>query len=344
VAELPAAFIEALEAERDAFNVRFALRVRAGSRLDGGAFLRHLQQHVAPLIGQIAAIVPERAKSALAALYDVSLDLFAASLLGPDSKMPWIERVWSDLLPPAAELIARQPQHVAASLCNAVFQIASQRGTRPQQWIVRMQQVAPHCQSVGELLEAGKVAAWLAGMVQFRQASLAAAAGLRPQLAALVLGRQQATSRKEIEAVLSRLREHPWMTVEGAAKGDPEPGIWPLARAGAFSGFGGLFLRPPIVWSDDQRLLVSDGKSQWELIADAYGAWFRRIGDAPASQPRRKTAASIDRHGTIQWLNQSLQQPHLAKCVSLAASGQTLAATIPTSHHVFLFSSMGPPL
>ena len=50
--------------------------------------------------------------------------------------MPWVaarlDRVacrW----PPA--LLAREPQQVAGCLCNAVFQIASQRGTRPDAWI-----------------------------------------------------------------------------------------------------------------------------------------------------------------------------------------------------------------
>jgi hypothetical protein len=345
VAELPAAFVEALAAQRDSLNARFALRLRGGSRIDAETFLRHLEQSVAPLIGQIHAVQPDRSRAVVAALYDVSLDLFAASLLGPDAKMPWVKRVWAELFPAAAGLLARQPQQVAGSLCNAMFQISTQAGSRPQRWIQRMQQVVPHCTSLGELLEAGQVAAWQAGMVQYRAAALTAAGQLRAPLAALALGLPESTSAAEMTMRLNRLRDHAWLTVEAAGSAEAGQAIECVATVGAFSGFGGVFFRPPLVSSDKNRLLVSDGRSQWELLADAYGAWFRRAGGAPAKRSKAPTHdnVSVDRHGTIRWGEQSLALAQLANPSSFAVSGPTLALTIPTSHHVFLFSNMGSP-
>jgi hypothetical protein len=344
-AEFPTAFVRALEEQRDALNARFALRMRGGSRIDGGAFLRHLQQAVAPLVGQVHALLPERTAGALAALYDVSLDLFAASLLGPEAKMPWVGRVWSDLLPAAPSLIARDAQQVAGCLSNAAFQIAGQRGARPEEWLARMQQVAPHCHSTSELLEAGKVAAWQAGMVQYRAAALAAAEALRPPLAALALGLHAETPPAEISAILARLRQHVWLTASAAAAGKLEAAIASVGTAGAFAGLGGLFQRPPLVSTDGQQLLVTDGHSHWELIADAYGAWLRReTAPAKATKSARAAGIAVERGGLIRWGEHSLAQPHLAQATSFAACGQTLAVTIPTSHHVFLFSSFGGSL
>jgi hypothetical protein len=90
-------------------------------------------------------------------------------------------------------------------------------------------------------------------------------------------------------------------------------------------------------------LLVADGKSEWELLADAYGAWFHRLSDAPDRRAKTAlpTGVAVDDRGTIRWGKQSLAQPHLAQATSIAAAGQTLAITIPTSHLVFLFSNLG---
>jgi len=346
VNQLPAAFAAVLEAERDALNARYTLRQRGGSRIDGVAFLAHLRQAVAPLAEQIHAILPERTRTAVLALYDVSLDLFAASLLGAEAKTPLIGRVWTELLPLVVKLLAREPQQVAGCLCNAAFRIAGQLGTKPNTWLARMQAAAPHCESVAQLLEIGKVAAWQAGMVQYRAAALAAAGKLPAALAAAALGLPPSVTAEMMKAILDRLNENPWHSAAAALNSKQEhPQIACVATAGAFVGFGGLFFRPPVVESHDGRLFVSDGRSQWELLADACGAWFRRLGDAPAKRAPADTRGdlSIDRHGKIRWGKLSLEVPHLAHASSFAHSGATLAVTIPTSHHVFLFSSRGAP-
>jgi hypothetical protein len=344
VTAIPAAFVQALEAHREQLNERYAQRHRAGSRIDGSALLGHLQHSVAPLVGQVAAELPEKTASVALALYDVSLDLLAASLLGPDAKMPWVERVWQEVLPEAAKLLAREPQQVAGCLCNAAFQIASQRGdARPQAWLERMRQIAPYCQSVDELLESGKIAGWLAGMVQYRSAALAAAAALRAALATRVLGLPESTPVVELTQVLGRLQDHVWLSVEQAAGVQPEPVLAPVATAGAFSGLGGLFFKPPVVRAVDERLLVTDGKSEWELLADAYGTWFHRLSDSPDRRAKTAlpTGVTVDDYGIIRWGKQTLAQPHLVPMTSIAVAGRTLAITIPTSHHVFLISNLG---
>ena len=340
--ELSPVVIELLEAERETLNARFALRQRGGGRIDPAAFLEHLQRCVAPLVERVQAYRPERARGTLVALYDASLDLCAASLLGREAKMPWVQKVWTDVLPAAVELLARDAQQVAGSLSNAIFQVASQRGTRPEVWLKRMRDVVSQCQSTGELLDAGKVAAWQAGMVQIRGAALTIASQLRPQLASAALGRADALSADELTVLIGRLREQPWLTVEAARRASTL-GIAAAATVGAFTGFGGEFSRPPLVFGDGERLLVTDGQSQWELLADAYGAWLRRSGGAIEKhpQPQNNRDFAIDNRGTIRCGPQTLAEPQLANATSFVGHTQTLAVTIATSHHVFLYSAIG---
>jgi hypothetical protein len=206
-----------------------------------------------------------------------------------------------------------------------------------------MQQIARYCQTLPELLQAGVIAAWQAGMVQYRRTAIEAARTLRVPLATAALGLDETTSPKEMPRIIDRLRDQKWLTAEAAGKLPQKPAIACVARAGAFSGFGGVFLRPPRVAADGPRLLVSDGNSQWQLLADAYGVAFHKTGDAPAKQAESSgpLPVNIDRKGNIRWENLSLSQPHLAKATSLAFSAETLAVTIATSHHVFLYTILG---
>ena len=69
--------------------------------------MEHLCGTVNPLIGSVHAVLPERVRGVVVALYDVSLDLFAASLLGPEATLPFLERLWREVLPAAARSCAR---------------------------------------------------------------------------------------------------------------------------------------------------------------------------------------------------------------------------------------------
>jgi hypothetical protein len=299
---------------------------------------------VLPLVSQTHALLPERTRSVLTALYDVTLDLFAASLLGENARLPLVERLWHELLPRTTGLLARRPQQVAGSLCNAMFQVANQPGAKPDVWLERMASAATQCGKVSELLEAGKLAAWQAGMAQYRSAALESLTRLPASLGATLLGLPSTTTPEQLAAALERLAKHPWLTAESALQEPPEPAsLSTVGTVGAFSGFGGVFARPPIIDCRDGRLVASDGSLEWELFADAYGTWFRRLGPSPKRRVASpgQPAASIDRRGTLRWNGLSLELPFLAEASSFASDGATLGVTTATSHHLFLFASMG---
>ena len=143
MAAVSLAFAALLTAQREALNERFAARLRAGAKIDPGAFQTHLGDTIGPLLTAVHARYPERAPAVLNAMYDASLDLFAASLLGPETKLPAIHQVWTELLPSAIALLAREPVSLVGCLSNATFHVAQQRGTRPELWIDRIRSAAP---------------------------------------------------------------------------------------------------------------------------------------------------------------------------------------------------------
>ena len=111
-----------------------------------------------------------------------------------------------------------------------------------------------------------------------------------------------------------------------------------VARAGAFRGFGGLFLAPPTVAVHDGDFVVTDGQGAWRLCADACGATFTRADAAPAGAslagPFRVEAEGCVIHG-----RQSQTFPEFADVLSWASSEHTLAVTSPYSHAVYLVAA-----
>lgn len=339
------AFVQALKAQRDALNARYALRVRSGAKIDSDSFLDHLHQRVAPLVEAVNAEWPGRVPATVSALYEASLDLFAGSLLGPSAKLPELDRVWMDLLPANLRLLACEPVGIVGCLCNAAFQVAQQRGTRLDQWLARMQAALPICDSLARVLEVGQVAAWQAGMAQFRSAALEVAQRLPTNLAAPSLGLSGDLSPQTLTTAMKRLQANPWLTVSAAMEGKAVPQqLKCVGQAGSFTGFGGDFARPPVTTCSAGRLLATDGRSTWQLIADAYGTWFRRLPDGKVVRGRLPADVGVERSGKLNWGKLVLQVPELANPTGFACDGATLAVTIATSHHVFLFARLGGPL
>ena len=197
IAELHPGFVQALREEREALNARVAARRLAGVPFQPDVLLVHLQTAVDPIVRAVHAIFPERVRSVVVALFEASLDLLEASLLGPQAKLPHVNRTWHELLPAVPRLLALEPLRVAGCLSNAAAFVGSQKGTQPEAWLARMVALAPYCESVAQLLDGGKIAAWQAGVVQIRGAALRTALALSPPVAARALGLPPETPAEE---------------------------------------------------------------------------------------------------------------------------------------------------
>lgn len=340
MAQLTGPLAEALARHREALNARFAAAQMGGARIDSAAFMEHLAEVVEPIVRAVAGEFAEKVDSVTLALYDLSLELFGATLLGPENTCPPILVVWRTLLPRVPRFLAREPGRVAGSLSNAVHNLASTPGARVDEWIERMIGLAPVAGDVSIFLDSGKVLAWRAGMTQYREGALATARKLDTPVGARALGLPEGAPTADIAAALDRVTENPWISPTDAVGGPAADSrrMRIVSRVGAFRGFGGPFLRSPTIRYQHDHFLVSDGEATWMLLADLHGSTFQRIDDPPLKPNWSEAAIQADPDGTLRWGDAIARFEELAGFSSHASDGKTLAITLPTSHFVFLLA------
>jgi hypothetical protein len=324
-------FAQQLEARRARFNAKFAEAKRRRPRLDGAAFAEVLRANVAPVADAVARVSPERLPETVDALYDLALELTGQELLGPGTRYPLIARGWDQLLPLAARLLAESPQTVTGSLSNALYNLAVTPGARPQQWLELMRSLIESSPDAATLLRAGQVAAWRAGMAHYRTGALELCRALSPAIARAALGLPAADG--SLDETLVQMTADPWFDPARSSEAKSRA-IKIVTRVGAFRGFGGLFLRPPIVASADEHFLVTDGEDTWLLSADAFGATFHRVAGIPTTKP--VTPFSLGPDGRVKAGSLNAKLPELADATSHAANTTTLAVTTALSHAVSL--------
>ena len=325
-----AAFAAVLRDEREVFNEKFAEARRRRPDLDGRALLAFLRGPADGVVGRAAEQAGERARDVAHAAYDAALTLVSEKVAGPGGRHPVIDEMWERVLPPMAALVADQPARVIGSLTNAVFHLASTPGARPREWIEVMERAAPALASVADLLKAGQIAAWRAGLAHLRDGALAAGDGLAPEIAAEILG----APRAEWWAMRERLSSDVWWDPSRPGE-DARPRV--AAAVGAFRGFGGLFPAPPTVATVDGHIAVSAAGECWMLVADAFGATFHRVDPSVlkgAARPPRLRSA----HESVSLHGKTLALPAIGAVTSAAAVPGTIAVTGSLTHAITLIA------
>lgn len=332
-AALTGPFARELENNRSRFNAKFAEARWERPRLDPAAFRNVLAVVVAPVVEAVDAVAPDRAALAAEALYDLALDLTGQDLLGPAARSAAVAAGWAALLPRLGRFLAEAPRSVAGAVTNALYNLASTPGARPEEWMGRMLALADHCPDAETLLTAGQVAAWRAGMAHYRAGALDLCRTLPPPIARVALGLP--AESEPPDSVIDALAADPWLAPDRFGHSSPLPrSLSIVARAGAFRGFGGLFLRPPIVACAGEHFLVSDGEDSWLLVADACGATFHRMSGVPTTSA--PSPFMLGRDGAVKAADRGVKFAELAEPTSHAGNATTLAVTTALSHAVFL--------
>lgn len=323
---ISAPLAEALQARRSDFNARFRLAAQRYPQLDGQELLRFITDAVDPLAQAVHANNPDAVGDVVSVAYDCSLQLVGQRLSLDAGRYSAIPATWRDVLPSAAAVIAAEPARVIPSLTNAAHQLASAESADANRWMRALNGVAPQCATPDELLIAGQVIAWQCGLAHYREGVLSALRSLKPALACKVLGIES----KQYETTLRRLQEDRWFD---PARPDAEP-MRIVRSAGAFRGFGGPFLQPPVLKSTDNGWLVQSAEDYWFLIADAFGATLHR---STAEEWRAQSAKNAEHVGTrVIHDGKTLDMPGAGPISSSGTSTGAIACTFAHSHHILL--------
>lgn len=262
-----------LRSRRADCNARFAAARRLWPRLDAGDFSLFLRDQMSPLA---AAVDASESYIVLDQAYDLGLRLVAEKLAGPAAISPAINSLWGDAFPTMAPLIATAPRKIIGSLSNAAHHLSTTPDARPEIWQRRLVELAPLCSNADELLTVAQTLAWRAGLAHYRVPALTSADALPQQLALAAL---EAPSGADWPEVRDAHLSDPWFGYPETDSRD--------RRVGAFRGFGGLFLTPPLVSLSASQILVRSGDEAWILVADAFGATFHRAtpGEISGASP-----------------------------------------------------------
>jgi hypothetical protein len=332
------AFASALRAGRPEFNAQFAEARRLYPELDGAVLLEFLRTHVDPLIRALEPAHSDGVPEVVIAAYDASLELVGQKLVGPGARNQLIEEGWRRLLTPVAALIATSPARSISAVSNALHNLAITSGTRPEQWIADLERLGPQCGDVETFLRVGQLTAWRAGLAHFRQSAIAVADGLPASLALAAVG---APGGSEWSEIRKRLLVNPWFDPAAPVTvGNGEmPRVQVMAQAGAFRGFGGVFVEPPRVAAAGDHFLVRSGEGNWLLTADLFGATFHRTDPADfdlASQNSKLPPGLSIADSKVIWAKERFEIAGLGKFTSAAANSTTLALTSELTHSVVL--------
>lgn len=298
-----------LERRRDALNARF---IRLGRGRDPSTFLHYLARTVDPIVAAGGA------ESALLALFDLGLAAGSRGLLGTHEPSAF-EVALVEHLPRFGEHFRKTPAELVALVANAFERLSRELSTeRACAWLAQLASVSHFCPTRRALLEAGLSIAWREGLAEARRTVL---------------------SLKLDTAVSGAIFGVPTLDGDPARRfcRPGRAGFGPLeivAEIGGFTGFGGVFRRPPTLRAVQGRIIATDDTTAYEICADAFGARVR--SSHALDGPDEGDSISLAADGTLAWMSASGNFPALLGARSVVAIDGMAAVTLPTSHIVFV--------
>ncbi len=275
---LTPAFADVLRGGRAEFNRRFAIGQQRYNSIDPAAFSELLTGPVDHIVGAVARVDGGAVPALADALFDLSLALLGQRWIGTGGRAPSVLAGWALLADKAPVLLAQQPQLLLTAIANALVHWSSFGGG--EYWLRTLATLAPRARNADELLRAAQVAAWRHGLAHYRDSAQERARQLDRELLALALTVPLADWQDEM---LTRMARNRWYRPDKPPFAAPSVAL----RVGAFVGFGGRFVEPPVVGSIDGELLLHAGGQRYSLHADVYGANVQPHSDgklAPAHE------------------------------------------------------------
>ena len=325
-----APFARILADRRAWFNDRVAEVRRRVPGFDCDAFGAFVATTIDPIVERVAVVAPERAATVAQMAFEMAITLCAQRLIGPQARASLLGRVWSDLFPELARVIADAPEEVLGALSNAAVHLAGNPQLRGQEWLQHMQALAPRAASAADLFNLGKLLAWRCGAAHFRTGALLAADELPEALAVAAVGGEPGLVWADLRACFAA---DPWWPPGGAGNSHG------MHEIGDFSGFGGIFPQPPEVRASAEGFWVRSADRHCLLIADAWGAVLHpaSAGEFASPPPVYRVAAPSLQGDRLLFAHRAVDLDWPPEGLSIVCNGTTAAVTSPYSHRIRLY-------
>ncbi len=315
--------------ERALFNQLYADVQWRFPQLEGDQFRAFLISAVNPLVASASSSGRTIDRDWVAVIYTAALELVGQKLAGPAAINTWHNHLWN-LFPNLSELLLQTPELIA-ELSNCVHHVVRHPGSRPQHWLNSFSRCAPLCQTPEQVRQVALIAAWSAGLAHYRSSALNLLNQLDQQLCLRLF--DLTANHGTTEKLVKQLQQTPWSR--------PEPQTQPPAKSlfqcGAFSGFDGVFTKPPRVGCAADQIFVVSNQDCWQLYADTFGTSLQ-TAPRPAGL---NLVTCYPEHVTFS--DHQLKTPHgdlslanYGEITSACYCHQTLAFTTSLSHAILL--------
>jgi hypothetical protein len=221
--------------------------------MEASALSSWMVQVIEPSLQAIAVQHPEQIPTVFKAFFNELLKILggsAHSYIEGEYRAAWF---MLQLIP---NLLAMQPLRLLKAVNGAIDSIRVHQPDKVNVWIENMGKLAPHCSTVDEFLNCGRIVAWSLGLAQLRDKALAACKSIKPTLKTLI--EEQCLQGIVLEIALGSN----WHNIT-----QPEFS----GEAGGFIGYGANFTQAPLVALVDQHIVATDHKTCNILYADSFG-------------------------------------------------------------------------
>lgn len=270
----------------------------------------------------------------LAVLKELAQELTRKHLLGPQSRLPLMNRLWQEILPQLSLEIDLVP--LAEALSNALYHLCLSPSARPQDWLAYLQSGLAHGQNSStellatDLLAFAELCAWLSGMAALRERALGHLALLSDAwLACLWPGRFQ-------PEILRQSLAQRWWHPDRTPAQSPSPAWQNVHILGGFRGWGGPFLLPPQLFTAQGEIWIQSESESWRMYADSFGWQLSRQSGLPTGAQTAQTLTAS------QLAALSTQVPTLPPEPVLAAGQDIWVLASPLSFQLWVFCGTLP--
>lgn len=328
-------FTRVLSEQREGFNRRVgAARVR-NPGFDTAAFTAFLEAQADPLLQVVLAQNQGDEVALVDALFDAAITLTEHRWVGQGARAQLINRLWSDVLPAYAPVIASTPKVTIAAFSNATIKVSQAQGVRIDQWLGLMASLGDKVRTLDEARSLVVICAWRSGVSYLRDVALAGTANLPPDLACAAVG---AKGDNNWGQLAEKFATHLWWA--------PDARIAPMGyMVGGFTGFGGHFSAPPKVVILNDRFVAQSGGRNFVVCADAYGATLRPIDRVNTLKAMSEQGQEAGQRLTKKGIRADDRVVALAlpsKGVHLVETSDSIAACSPYSHNIQVFPKVLP--
>jgi len=274
---IPPDLASRVERHRVALNAAFAAHRAGHPRIDADGVLRAFAS-LAETARAALADRPDAIDALIEPLFAISLEL-----AGPRGRLPGLEAHLGRFIALVPHAVSREPDRLLRDAANAYRTLFARCVSAPERWTALMAGTSRLAPTPDELRRYGAIAAWRAGLAEFRQAAIASIGASGSDAVRALLGISDNVAMPDPAAFAAALADNPWADPAALAAGSAQPRAC-FAAIGGFSAFGGVFAAPPVVFAQDGVALAHDGTRCFEIIADRFGAHFAPAGAAPGDR------------------------------------------------------------